>query len=89
MGVFFDIKNQECGKVPILEAFCVFEVRGAGQDRKGRRYLPVPGCTGAGFLSWGWFWAPWYRLRCFLGFKEDATPSTVCLWWPQGAAGDR
>ena len=61
-----DINNQESGKVPILEVFCVFEVRGAGQDRKVRRHLPAPGCTGAGFLSWGWFWATWYRSRCFL-----------------------
>ena len=85
MGVFFDINNQECGKVPILEVICIFEVRGAGQDRKARRYLPAPGCTGAGFLSWGWFWATWYRSRCFLVGILGQITTFYCFSWSGGA----
>jgi hypothetical protein len=36
----------------IWRFFGGFEGRGAGQDRKGRRFLLAPGCPGAGFPWW-------------------------------------
>jgi hypothetical protein len=62
---FFYIKNQDSIKAPISKVFFFFLVRGAGQDWKVRRFWPAPGCTGVGFLSWGWFWTTWYPSRCF------------------------
>ena len=79
---FFALKIDKVEKCQIWRVFRVFEVRGAGQDRKGRQHLPVLGCTGAGFLSWGWFWVPWYRLRCFLVDILEQIPTFDCFSSP-------
>jgi hypothetical protein len=42
-SAFLTLKTNKVKKGQIWTFFCVFEVRGAGQDRKGRRYLPAPG----------------------------------------------
>ena len=82
---FFALKIKKVEKCRMWRVFPVFDVRGSGQDRKGGRHFPAPGCTGAGFLSWGWFWAPWYSLRCFMVVILELITTFDCFSWPGGA----